>query len=86
MGDTGGVTGVGNRENIEEWAANVVRNNIVPSINPEIRLIRYQGKQILLIDVARGINMPYQTIDGKCWIRVGSTSRMATKEELSRLF
>lgn len=84
--DTGGVTGVSSRENIEEWAANVVRNNIVPSTSPEINLVSCQGKQVLWIEVPRGVNKPYQTIDGKYWIRVGSTNRMATKEELSRLF
>lgn len=84
--DNGSVIGVSSRENIEEWAANVVRNNIVPSTSPEINLVSCQGKQVLCIEVPRGVNKPYQTIDGKYWIRVGSTNRMATKEELSRLF
>jgi ATP-dependent DNA helicase RecG len=34
----------------------------------------------------KGKDRPYQTTDGKYWIRVGSTNRTATKEELSRLF
>ncbi len=84
--DNGSVIGVSSRDNIEEWAANVVRNNIVPSTSPEINLVSCQGKQVLWIEVPRGVNKPYQTIDGKYWIRVGSTNRMATKEELSRLF
>ena len=41
---------------------------------------------MLAIEVSRGLDKPYQTLDGKFWIRVGSTNRMATKEELSRLF
>ncbi|MCI5137265.1 MAG: hypothetical protein D3922_02350 [Candidatus Electrothrix sp. AR1] len=40
----------------------------------------------MIIEVPRGPDKPYQTIDGKFWVRVGSTNRMATKEELSRLF
>jgi len=86
IADNGCVVGVSSRENIEEWAANVVRNNIVPSTNPEIQLVSCKGKQVLCIEVSRGVNKPYQTIDGKYWVRVGSTNRMATKEELSRLF
>lgn len=84
--DNGHLTGIADREDIEEWAANVVRNNIIPSVNPEIRLVALEKHTILVIEVARGIDKPYQTIDGKYWIRVGSTNRMATKEELSRLF
>ncbi len=83
--DDGSIIGVSSRDNIEEWAANVVRNNIVPSTSPEINLVSCQGKQVLWIEVPRGVNKSYQTIDGKYWIRVGSTNRMATKEELSRL-
>jgi len=48
--------------------------------------VQYQEQEILVVEVARGQDKPYQTIDGKFWIRVGSTNRMATKEELSRLF
>lgn len=84
--DNGTVTGIGSRKDIEEWAANVVRNNVVPATRPEISLCRFGGKQLLIIEVPRGLDKPYQTIDGKFWVRVGSTNRMATKEELSRLF
>jgi len=84
--DDGIVIGIEGRENIEEWAANVVRNNIVLASNPEINLISIENNQVLVIDVLRGTDKPYQTINGKFWIRVGSTNRMATKEELSRLF
>lgn len=85
--DNGIVTGIGGRVDIEEWAANVVRNNVVPATQPDIFLLNYDDeKQLLVIEVGRGNDKPYQTIDGKYWIRVGSTNRMATKEELSRLF
>ncbi|MCI5119652.1 MAG: histidine kinase [Candidatus Electrothrix sp. AUS4] len=84
--DSGVITGLGDRKNIEEWAANVVRNNVVPAIRPEIFLCSADTEQLLVIEVPRGPDKPYQTIDGTFWIRVGSTNRMATKEELSRLF
>jgi ATP-dependent DNA helicase RecG len=86
INDNGIVTGTGDRENIEEWAANVVRNNVVPATQPEIQLVEFKNNHVLMIEVPRGKDKPYQTIDGKYWIRVGSTNRMATKEELSRLF
>lgn len=39
--DNGTVTGIGSRKDIEEWAANVVRNNVVPATRPEIFLCRF---------------------------------------------
>lgn len=84
--DNGHIAGIGERKDIEEWVANVTRNNIIPAISPQIFLVQYQEQEILVVEVARGQDKPYQTIDGKFWIRVGSTNRMATKEELSRLF
>ncbi len=35
----------------------------------------------MVVRIAKGQFKPYQTIDGKYWIRVGSTNRTATKEE-----
>lgn len=84
--DDGNVSGIGRRENIEEWAANVSRNNVVPAIRPEICVVQHHHQKVLILDIPRGKDKPYQTIDGKYWIRVGSTNRMAAKEELSRLF
>jgi ATP-dependent DNA helicase RecG len=84
--DDGTVSGLKDREHVEEWVANIVRNNIVPAISPSIQQLTFENKQIVRIDIPRGMDKPYQTIDGKFWIRVGSTNRMATKEELSRLF
>ncbi len=73
-------------DNIEEWIANIARNNIVPAISPVIRMETISDKLIAVVEVPKGISKPYQTLDGKYWIRVGSTNRSATKEELSRLF
>ena len=84
--DNGQITGVEDREDLEEWVANIVRNNIIPAANPQISSVQHKNHTVLMVDVPRGQDKPYQTIDGKFWIRIGSTNRMATKEELSRLF
>ena len=59
---------------------------MIPAIAPQITEWELSQKKVLAIEVSRGLDKPYQTLDGKFWIRVGSTNRMATKEELSRLF
>jgi ATP-dependent DNA helicase RecG len=84
--DHGQIIGTQTRTNMEEWVANVVRNNIIPAICPQIESVQTDGKTVIVIQVDKGPDKPYQTIDGKYWLRVGSTNRMATKEELRRLF
>ena len=51
VNDAGVVLGCEDRENIEEWVANIVRNNVVPALRPEIILTAYSGKQIVVIEV-----------------------------------
>ena len=85
MEDSGKITGV-DQHQTETWVANIVRNNVIPAIAPQITEWELSQKKVLAIEVSRGLDKPYQTLDGKFWIRVGSTNRMATKEELSRLF
>lgn len=83
--DNGSISGIGEGKN-EEWISNIARNNIMPAIVPETILLEIDKKKILVITIAKGNAKPYQTIDGKFWMRIGSTNRIATKEELSRLF
>jgi len=71
---------------MEEWVTNITRNNIIPALNLETTSIKIEEKTIFAIEIPKGADKPYQTIDGKYWIRVGSTNRIASKEELSRLF
>ncbi|MBW8050254.1 MAG: histidine kinase [Cytophagales bacterium] len=83
--DDGKISGM-EIENFDEWIANISRNNVVPAMDPIIYTETNKNKKIGVIEVPKGIYKPYQTIDGRFWIRVGSTNRSATKEELSRLF
>ena len=70
----------------EEWIMNIARNNVNPSIICNTQKINIENKNVLIIDVPKGKNKPYQTLDGKFYIRAGSTNRMATQAELMRLF
>ncbi len=79
------IPGIDN-EKLEEWISYIVRNNIIPASNVKTSIVEIDNKQIGIIEIEKGVFKPYQTIDGKYWIRIGSTNRIATKEELSRLF
>ena len=84
--DDGEVAGLEEGRDMETWVANIARNNVVPGIVPLVEFCRMSGKKVAVVRIPKGQFKPYQTIDGKYWIRVGSTNRTATKEELSRLF
>ncbi|MBI4647365.1 MAG: putative DNA binding domain-containing protein, partial [Bacteroidia bacterium] len=83
--DDGKISGIKEKK-MEEWINNIARHNIIPSIIPEISIRKILDLYVAVIIIPKGRNKPYQTIDGKYIIRVGSTNRIASKEELCRLF
>ena len=86
VADDGAIHGVADRALIEQRVINVARHNVVPAIDPELSWVRIEDRDVCRVTVGKGTAKPYQTLDGKFLIRVGSTNRQATKEELSRLF
>ncbi|MEZ5535988.1 MAG: putative DNA binding domain-containing protein [Thiolinea sp.] len=85
--DDGHVSGLtaGNK-NYEEWVANIARQNVVPGLDVGLRMTQLEGKFVLVIDVPKGNDKPYQTHKNQFLIRIGSTNRTATQGELMRLF
>ena len=81
--DDGTITGTSKKE---EWVMNICRNNLNPAITCQADEYIINDKRILLVQVPKGKSKPYQTLDGKFYIRVGSTNRQATQSELMRLF
>jgi len=85
ISDNGQVIGI-TKKNTEEKIANIARENVIPAINYSAEIVVHEQKKVMVIEVEKGKQKPYQTIDGKYWIRVGSTNRMANQAELMRLF
>ena len=83
--DNGTISGV-DRSDYETWLANISHNNIIPALQISIVRSIINDKTVYTVEVPKGKDKPYQTLDGKYWLRIGSTNRTATKEELSRLF
>ncbi|MEF3073494.1 RNA-binding domain-containing protein [Methylobacter sp. Wu1] len=87
--DDGTVSGI-QRPNLEEWVMNVMQDKIHPLILPFYEEIKLdEEKSIAVISFPQGISKPYVVRDrGKeeIYIRVGSTSRLATREQQMRLF
>lgn len=80
------ISGLNESKNYEEWCMNISRNNVNPPIDIIYEEIEIDNKKIAVINIPKGIFKPYQTNDAKFYIRVGSTNRIATIQELMRLF
>lgn len=87
--DDGRISGI-RRENLEEWVMNVFQSKIHPMILPFYEEVRIDDdKKVAVISFPIGISKPYVVRhNGKedIYIRVGSTSKLATREQQMRLF
>lgn len=81
--DNGEIIGVEDK-NYEEWIMNICRSSIYPPVIPSYEEIHINNKKIIKVKVDKGVNNPYHT-SNKYYIRVGSTSREASQQELIRL-
>ncbi len=82
------ITGVSSEKN-EEWAMNICRTLVKPGVIPYYEEIEIDGKRVAVVHIDMGFSKPYYVQKGErriYHIRVGTTSREATREELSRLF
>lgn len=86
--DDGTISGV-QRDNLEEWVMNVIHDRIHPLILPFYEEIKIDDTNTLaVITVTQGISKPYvarERGEEKIYIRAGSTSRLATREQQMRL-
>lgn len=64
---------------------NICRQNCIPAVRPLVELVEVNGKIVLVLEV-QGPDRPYKTNRGVYHIRVGSTKREASQQELMRIF
>ena len=86
----GSVSGV-TRERLQEWLANLCRDKIQPPVTPLLSWARdaEPGCDVLAVQVSAGPDKPYARVHHSrktYYIRVGDTSREASREELERMF
>ena len=66
--------------------SNLARNNVIPPISVDYTESVLEGKKIGIIQVPKGKDRPYQDSSGRFYIRVDSTNRIASLNELMCLF
>jgi len=87
--DDGSVSGVSSADihRINLLLSNVASQNVKPAINPLTEIKTLEQGRVLIIDVPKGINKPYQDKNGTIWVKSGAGKRKATaREEIQRLF
>ena len=88
--DDGTITGT-TREDPEEWVAELCRVKVDPPIIPFLSWVKNAepGRDVLAVRVPIGPHKPYARVHNArktYFIRVGSTSREASRDELQRMF
>ena len=78
------------RDDLEEWVMNACRDKIRPAIIPFYEVVRdvEAGRDVAIVRVTRGydVHSLWHNNSNRYYMRVGTTSREATPEELARLF
>ncbi len=83
--DDGKVVGVPDPKRAEEAAVSIARDNVIPPLRITFDKVDDDGKIVLAVNVPRRIGHPYENNSGQCYLRVGSTKRLATPQERARL-
>ena len=88
--DDGAITGI-QRENLEEWVMDTVFGRYVhPMILPFYETVHVDAeRRVAVISVTQGTAKPYvvrQQAREEIYVRIGSTSRKASREQQARLF
>ncbi len=91
VADDGVVKGIPEEQlrRVEEWVVNIATNNCASPIRPIIRSMRLPDpsgelKPVLVVTIRKGLYV-HQTTGGRWYVRVGSTKRDLTVQELPRL-
>ena len=85
--DDGTIRGT-TRQNLEEWVMNICRDKVKPEVIPYYEKVEVEGKSIAICTFSQGLYVHHMWHNKHryYYMRVGSTSREASPEELQRLF
>ncbi|MGI9283396.1 MAG: RNA-binding domain-containing protein [Endozoicomonas sp.] len=87
--DDGSISGI-ERENLEEWVMNVIADKVHPMLLPYYEEVQLDSdERVAVISFTEGVSKPYvlrHKSREDVYIRIGSTSRLASREQQARLF
>ncbi|MBU1600018.1 putative DNA binding domain-containing protein [bacterium] len=85
--DDGTICGT-TRQNLEEWVMSICRDKVKPEIIPDYEMFEVEGRFVAVATFTQGLYVHHlwHNQHRYYYIRVGSTNREASQEELQRLF
>jgi len=83
--DEGQIVGVADPQRVEEAILNIAHDNCNPALRPTVDRVETDEGLVLVVNVPRRLGVPHENNSGQCYIRVGSTKRLATPQERARL-
>lgn len=83
--DEGSIVGVTDPQRTEETIMNIARDNCNPPLTPVVDRVAADEGLVLVVIIPRRASIPHENNSGQCYIRVGSTKRLATPQERARL-
>jgi len=90
--DDGVISGIRHRtrDTFEEWVMNVIREKVHPMVIPFYEeVLTEEGRRVAVISIMPGISKPYvmrHAGSEEIYIRSGSTSQKASREQQARLY
>jgi ATP-dependent DNA helicase RecG len=84
--DDGAISGVENPDTASQRIDQILTNNITPRATAYIEPVPVQGQTIVKVTVPRGVDRPYQTRQGQCFLRMNAGKRLASREEMRRMY
>lgn len=82
--DNGVIVGLDDPDRVMRDVANLARDVVRPAIRPEIRYTNAGGFFVVIVEISQQM-LPRQ-VDGRHYIRVSSTIRQASSEEVAALY
>lgn len=87
VSDDGQMVGVNDPDRVMQWFDNLAYHNCEPPLTVLQEAVRTtDGRTVIVVNVAKGDQRPYRTNRGDYVIRTTSGWRLATRQELLRLF
>lgn len=80
------VVGVDDTDDVLLRADDVAFHRCSPPLTVVPEIVRLDGKDVVVLNVAKGHQRPYSTENGRYYVRSGARCRSASREELLRLF
>lgn len=84
--DDGSVSGIADVDAARQRVDQILANNITPRATAFIEQVSVDGRTVLKITLPKGLDRPYYTRQGQCYVRVNAGKRLASREEIRRMY